>query len=284
MSEPARIAAEVERTPSSGRRRAPTSVAAGFLTSGADYDAFMGRYSQPLAVLFADAAGVVAGQSALDVGCGPGALTGVLMRRLGAPAVSACDPSPPFVATCAARHEGVDVREGPAEAIPFDDARFDAALALLVLHFVSDPAAAAGELRRVVRPGGTVGACVWDFAEGMEMLRRFWDAALTIDPAAPDEARTMRFGRPGEIAELFAQAGLIDIVDTSLQVSSTYEDFDELWAGFLAGVGPAGTFCVSLSDDLRAALRGALFGGLGSPDGPLTLRATARCALARVPD
>src|SRR5215216_4569539 len=106
----------------------PIRRTAGFLASAAAYDAFMGRYSRPLAVLFADAAGIVEGQSALDVGCGPGALTGVLVRRLGASAVSACDPSPPFVATCAARHPGVDLRHGTAEAIPFEDARFDAAL------------------------------------------------------------------------------------------------------------------------------------------------------------
>jgi SAM-dependent methyltransferase len=261
----------------------PTQGAATFQTSGAAYDSFMGRYSRPLAVVFADETGVVAGQSALDVGCGPGALTGVLVDRLGASVVAACDPSAPFVSECAARHPGLDVRHAFAESIPWGDAQFDGALAQLVLHFVSDPSAAAGELRRVVRRGGTVGACVWDFDEGMEMLRSFWDAALTVDPAAPDEARTMRFGRQGEIADLFAAAGLDEIVETTLQVSSDYNDFDELWSGFLAGLGPAGSFCVSLSDHARAGLRAALFDRLGSPVGPFSLRATARCALARVP-
>src|SRR3954468_429159 len=129
-----------------------TEGARTFLTTGDAYDGFIARYSRRLAVAFASMAGVAPGQSVLDVGCGPGALTGVLVERLGAGAVSACDPSPPFVADCAARHPGVDVRLGRAEEIPFDDARFDRAMAQLVLHFVSDPTLAAAELRRVVRP------------------------------------------------------------------------------------------------------------------------------------
>ncbi len=256
--------------------------AATFHVAGAAYDGYMGRYSRPLAVRFADMAGITEGQSALDVGCGPGALTGVLVDRLGPTAVSACDPSEPFVAECARRHPGVDVRHGRAEAIPFGDDQFDAALAQLVLHFVSDPNQAAAELKRVVRPGGTVAACVWDFDHGMEMLRRFWDAALAIDPHAPDEARTMRFGRAGEIAELFASAGMNVVEETTLDVATTYSGFDELWSGFLAGVGPAGSFCTSLSGDKRAALRDELFRGLGSPAGPFTLAAMARGARARV--
>ena len=254
-----------------------------FLTSGNAYDAFMGRYSRPLADMFADAVGVGRGQTALDIGCGPGALTGVLVERLGAEAVFACDPSAPFVAECAARHPGVDVQLGRAEAVPFGDGRFDVALAQLVLHFVTHPEQAAGEMRRVVRPGGVVAACMWDFAEGMEMLRHFWDAALTVDPDAPDEARTLRFGRQGEIVELFESAGLESVVETTLHVSSRYDSFDEFWSGFLAGIGPAGMFCVALSDESRAALREELFLRVGSPGGSFTLGAMARSAKGLVP-
>jgi SAM-dependent methyltransferase len=182
-----------------------------FGVSGATYDLFMGRYSRALAEPFADAAGVRAGQTVVDVGCGPGALTGVLVDRLGAEAVVACDPSPKFVAECSTRHPGVRVEVAPAESIPFDTGCFHHAMAQLVLHFVSEPERAASEMMRVVRPGGRVSACVWDFDDGMEMLRGFWDAALELAPEAPDEARTMRFGRPGEIAELFASAGLSDV-------------------------------------------------------------------------
>ncbi|HSP28772.1 MAG TPA: class I SAM-dependent methyltransferase [Ilumatobacteraceae bacterium] len=254
-----------------------------FGVAGATYDSYMGRYSRVLADLFADAAGVHAGQTAVDVGCGPGALTGVLVGRLGADAVVACDPSPRFVAECAARHTGVRVELAPAESIPFETGRFDHAMAQLVLHFVSEPDQAASEMMRVVRPGGWVSACVWDFEEGMEMLRGFWDAALELDPEAPDEARTLRFGRPGEIAELFASTGLGDVVESTLQVSSSYSTFDELWQGFLGGVGPAGAYCVSLSEVEQRRLHTALFRRFGSPAGPFTLGAVARCAVARVP-
>lgn len=261
----------------------PTHGARSFLGSGDAYDAFMGRYSRRLAGAFADAVGVAEGQCVLDVGCGPGALTGVLVDCLGAAAVSAFDPSPSFVAECAARHPGVDVRFGRAEEIPFDDGAFDCAMAQLVLHFVTDPNEAARELRRVVRPGGAVGACVWDFAEGMQMLRLFWDAAVAVVADAPDEARTMRFGREGEIAELFDTAGFDDIAETTLDVSAGYEGFDELWTGLLGGIGPAGEFCVALPDEQRNAVRGELFGRLGSPTGSFSLGATARCARGRVP-
>ncbi|HYN33806.1 MAG TPA: class I SAM-dependent methyltransferase [Ilumatobacteraceae bacterium] len=255
-----------------------------FQVTGTTYDSFMGRYSQPLAILFADTAGVTRGQTALDVGCGPGALTGVLVERLGTDAVSACDPSEQFLVACTERHPGVIVRQGRAEAIPFDDGAFDCALAQLVMHFVSDPDQAAVELCRVVRPGGVVGACVWDFDDGMEMLRKFWDAALAVDPNAPDEARTMRFGRAGELVELFESAGLEDVTETTLDVSSTYQSFDELWSGYLAGVGPAGSYCVSLSDDARMNVRREMFDRLGSPSGTLTLSAVARCAIGHAPN
>jgi SAM-dependent methyltransferase len=266
-------------------RRTMESVegARSFQTSGAAYDAFMGRYSLPLGEVFADAAGVAAGKAALDIGCGPGALTGALVGRLGASGVSAFDPSEPFAAECAARHPEVDVRTGRAEAIPFDDGSFDVALAQLVLHFVTDPERVAIEARRVLRPGGTFAACVWDFADGMEMLRHFWDAALAVDPDAPDEASTLRFGGAGEIADLLSASGFGEVTESTLHVSSGYENFDELWSGFLAGIGPAGSYCLSLPDDLRGAVRAELFGRVGSPTGPFSLAATARCAVGRAP-
>jgi len=254
-----------------------------FAVTGDAYDSFMGRYSMPLAEVFADAARVRHGHNAVDVGCGPGALTGVLVERLGADSVSACDPSPTFVADCAERHPGIEIQLGRAESIPYDSGRFDHALAQLVLHFVSEPDRAAAEMARVVRPGGIVAACVWDFDRGMEMLRGFWDAALTLDSDAQDEARTLRFGKPGEIAEIFSGAGLEDVVESELTVSSTYGSFDELWNGFLAGVGPAGAHAVSLPEDRRRQLREALFRRFDSPEGSFTLGAMARCAVARVP-
>ena len=146
------------------------------------YDRFMGRYSALLAPQLADFAGVHDGQQVVDVGCGPGALTAELVRRVGADAVAAVDPSPPFVEAVRTRYPGVDVRLAPAEELPFADRVFDAALAQLVVHFMSDPLAGLAEMARVTRRGGVVAACVWDHAGGKGPLGLFWDAARELDP------------------------------------------------------------------------------------------------------
>ena len=145
------------------------------------YDAFMGRYSTLLSAQLADLAGIVDGQRAIDVGCGPGALTAELVGRLGADRVAAVDPSAPFVAAARVRHPGVDVREAAAESLPFPDATFDAALAQLVVHFMADPVAGLREMARVTRQGGVVAACVWDHAGGQGPLGLFWSAARELD-------------------------------------------------------------------------------------------------------
>lgn len=256
----------------------------GFGVPGKDYDSFMGRYSRPLATRFADAADVRAGVTVLDVGCGPGALTGELVTRLGIRSVMACDPSAPFVQECSARHPGVDVRRGAAEEIPFDDGSFDVVLAQLVLHFVGDPERALAQFRRVLAPGGRAAVCVWDSAGGMQMLRSFWTAALSVDPAAPDESRHLRFGTAGEVSDLFGAAGWRVQPESTLAVSAEYAHFDDLWSGFLAGVGPAGAYCLSLTEGDRAAVRAQLYRELGSPTGGFSLDAVARCAVAVVPD
>jgi len=258
--------------------------AAAFNVSGDAYDRFMGRYSRPLAVEFATFADIdEAALRVLDVGCGPGALTAELVRRVGASSVLACDPSPSFVAACAARNPGVEVRSGTAEQVPFDDDSVDAAVAQLVLHFVSDPPAAAAELGRVVRSGGIIAACVWDFDEGMEMLRTFWDAALQVDPDAPDEARVLRFGRPGELSAWLSAGGFTDVVETTLTVASTYTGFDELWAGFQHGIGPAGSYLRGLGGHDQERVRAALLERVGRPMAGFSLSAVARAAKARVP-
>ncbi len=171
-----------------------------------------------------------------------------------------------------------------AERLPFGDNEFTVVLAQLVLNFVSDPSDAATQLRRVTRPGGTIAACVWDFAGGMQLLRAFWDAALSLDPGAPDEQYTMRFGEPGAIAGLFVEAGLADVTESTLTVSSLYRDFDELWSGCLSGTGPVGSYCVSLSAPAQDALREALRERLGAPVGPFSLPAVARAARGTVMD
>src|SRR6476646_9074765 len=142
----------------------------------------MGRYSGPLAPRFADFAGVSSGLEALDVGCGTGKLTGELVRRLGADSVTASDPSAPFVASIEERFPGVDVRQAPAEHLPYEAARFDAALAQLVVHFMTDPVAGLGEMRRVTKPGGVIAACVWDHGSGRGPLTPFWGVVTELWP------------------------------------------------------------------------------------------------------
>jgi SAM-dependent methyltransferase len=253
-----------------------------FTVSGDVYDCFMGRYSTRLAVPFADAAGIVSGQNALDVGSGPGALTAELVRRVGAERVAAVDPAPQFVDAVRERLPGVDAQVGRAEELPFPDGRFDAALAQLVLHFVADADATAREMRRVVRPGGVVAACVWDFTGGMRMLGLFWDAALAHDPDAPDYERTRPFGRDGQIAELFERAGLEDVTRGSLEVETSYTDFEDFWTPFLSTTGPAGLYVDSLDDEKRARLKEELRTRVDSPGGPFTLTASAWYATGRV--
>jgi SAM-dependent methyltransferase len=245
----------------------------------AAYDAFMGRYSGPLAPLFADLAEVSLGQELLDVGCGTGMLTGELVRRLGTDAVSACDPSAPFVASIEARFPGVDVRRAPAEQLPFDAGRFDAALAQLVVHFMTDPVAGLNEMRRVTKPGGVVAACVWDHAGGHGPLSAFWRAAHNLDAAAPDES-SLAGARGGHLTELMTAAGLRDISETTLAVEVEHPTFEEWWEPFTRGVGPAGAYVGTLSSDQRGQLREICRAELG--DGPFIVRAAAWAARARV--
>ena len=247
-----------------------------FSVTGDAYDFFMGRWSRLLSPDLAEAAGIAAGHRVLDVGCGPGALTGVLVDLVGPSSVAACDPSEPFVAACAERHPGVDVRHAGVEDLPWPDQAFDAVLAQLVLNFVPDRPAAAAEMARVLRPGGTVATAVWDYGEGMEMLRRFWDAARALRADAPDEAHPTALGGVGELADLLTAAGFDAVDEGTLRVESTYADAGEVWQGFLAGVGPAGVWCLSLPDDEREALRQEFLGRL-PVHGPVTLAAVARC-------
>ena len=238
------------------------------------YDHFMGRYSNRLAHEFAAAGGVRPGDRVLDVGCGPGALTSVLAGIVGPEQVSGVDPTEAFVEHTRRRVAGADLRVGPAEALPFEDGTFDRALSQLVFHFVDDPAASVAEMVRVTRPGGLVGACVWDATGGMTMIRAYWDAAREVDPKAPDEAE--RFGsNPGQLAGLWRDAGLGDVSEGLLTVSSSYDDFDELWDSFLVAPGPIGAHRAGLDGSLQEAVHAALYGRVGSPAGPFELAASA---------
>jgi ubiquinone/menaquinone biosynthesis C-methylase UbiE len=210
-----------------------------FAVTADAYDRFMGKFSIQLGPQLADYAGVRSGQRAIDVGCGPGALTGELVDRLGAANVFAIDPSESFVAANRERFPGVDVRLAAAENLPFSDGSFDAALAQLVVHFMSDPVAGLREMARVLRKDGVVAACVWDHGTGRGPLSVFWKAAREIDPDVSDESRGVG-AREGDLTELFTKAGLRKVEETAIKASVNHPTFEEWWAPFTLGVGPAG--------------------------------------------
>jgi SAM-dependent methyltransferase len=241
------------------------------------YDRHIGRYGPALARALADAAGVSAGDRALDVGCGPGALTSELVARLGAARVAAVEPSETFAAACRDRLPGVDVRRAAAEALPFADGTFDRVLAQLVVNFVTDPPAGVREMRRVARGGGTVAAAVWDYAGEMTLLRRFWDAAMALDAAAVehDEGRTMPYCDPGSLAELWAAASLAAVRVAPVVVAAGYDGFEDLWRPLELGVAPSGAYVAALPPAPRSALKRELRRRLGVGDEPFRLSARA---------
>jgi SAM-dependent methyltransferase len=244
-----------------------------FSVPAESYDDFMGRYSQPLAPLLVGLAGVESGMRVVDVGCGPGALTQTLAGLVGPDHVAAADPSAGFAAACASRVPGADVREAPAEALPWADGAFDAALAQLVLHFMADPVEGLREMQRVVKPGAVVAGCTWDTSGRMTMLGTFWAAALALDPSAPAETGRERLGKPGELLEVGTAAGLDDIAVEPLDVSVAYRDFDDFWNPFTRGVGPTGAYCASLDPSAQHELREETRQRLGSPESGFELSA-----------
>ena len=244
-----------------------------FESTAEHYERFMGRYTTSLAAAMCDALDLQAGARVLDVGCGPGGLTVELARRVGAANVAAVDPSPQFVEACRERVPGADVREGEVEALPWDDASFDASLACLVIAFMSDPERGVSEMARVGRPGGTVAACMWDIEQGgMTMLSTFWKAIREVRPEAENEMRRTGTSE-GDIATRLADAGLRDVEDGSLTARADYTGFDDFWEPFTHKVGPSGMALAALApndqETVRAACREAL------PEGPFTLDARA---------
>jgi SAM-dependent methyltransferase len=202
----------------------------------------------------ADLAGLRRGQRALDVGCGPGALTSELVARLGPAAVAAVDPSESFVAAARARHPGVNVLHASADHLAFPDEAFDATLAQLVVHFMPDPVAGLAEMARVTRRDGVVVACVWDHAGGQGPLGVFWRAARELDPSVDDESQ-LPGTREGHLAELFEAAGLHEIEEAVLSADLEHPSFESWWEPFTHGVGPAGAYVASLDMNRQAVLR-----------------------------
>ncbi len=250
-----------------------------FHAAGA-YDLLMGRFLPTLAPAFAEVAGVREGQEVLDVGCGPGGLTAELARRVGAAHVQAIDPSAPFVEACRERVPGARVVEGIAEDLPYPADSFDASLASLVVGFMTDPQRGVAEMARVTRPGGVVALCFWD-VHRMQALGSFWRAARETIGARPDD-HTLVGAKEGDLSRLLTDAGLTVIQSGEIEARGHYEDLDDLWSGYTAGIGPIGQYVSGLNVVQKERIREAVAADLVDPNAPFTLPAVAWCAVGQV--
>ncbi len=261
---------------------APVPDSNAFFTSVSAYEHFMGRYARPLAEEFAKSVPLALGDSVLDIGCGPGALTSELVELVGAESVSAIDPSPAFLEYCANQYPGIVAKLARAESLPFEDHSFDAVLSQLVIHFVEDLQEAGSEIMRVIKPGGHVAVCTWN-VNRMEKINLLPRAAHAAGIDVPD-LRVETFNEEGEVADYLESIGLDDVEEFTISVSSLYSDIEELWSAYMAGVGPLGPWIVSQPEDVQASIRRELIHILNSPEGEFTLSAVAHAARGTSPE
>jgi SAM-dependent methyltransferase len=255
---------------------------------GGDYEAYVGRWSRRVAEGFIAWLAAPEGSAWLDVGCGTGALTASIAARAAPAGVVAIDRSADFVAHASAELDDRRIVFLVADAaeLPLAAARADVVVSGLVLNFLPDPDAAVKELVRVARPGGTVAAYVWDYADGMQPIRAFWDAAIELAPAAREADEAVRFPicSPDRLQDLFEGAGLQHVATRTIDAEAVFRDFDDYWQPFLSGVGPAPGYCAALPADQREALRARLLARL-SPGGggPITMHARAFAVRGTIP-
>ncbi len=248
--------------------------------AGDAYEHFMGRWSRGVAKEFIHWLAPPASWNWLEVGCGTGALTQAICRNADPASVVACDPSPGFIsfARRSLAHPAVTFLVADADGLPTSVGGFDAVVSGLVLNFIPEPTEAVRSMSSRLRPGGMLAAYVWDYAEGMEFLRIFWEEALQLDVGAADLDEGQRFPicRPDTLVGMLEQGGLGMVECRALKIEMPFPDFDDYWAPFLGGTGPAPSYVSSLSPDAREALRLRLKQRL-SPvaDGPIRLTARA---------
>jgi ubiquinone/menaquinone biosynthesis C-methylase UbiE len=255
---------------------------------GDHYEAYMGRWSRQVAPRFLDWLGAADGRDWLEVGCGTGALSAAILGRCNPASLVAIDASPGFVAAAQAALTDRRVRfqTGDAQALAFESASKDMIASALVLNFVPDRPKALAEMKRVARPGATVGFYVWDYpGGGMELMRAFWAAATALDPRARDlgEGGRFPFCTPEGLTALMKSAGFARIECAPITVSTVFRDFDDYWRPFTLGAGPAPGYCTSLDAAARQRLKEKLQESLPrGTDGSIPLKARAWAVKAAV--
>jgi SAM-dependent methyltransferase len=252
------------------------------------YEPYVGRWSRLVAREFLAWLAVPAGKDWLDVGCGTGALTQTILAAANPRSVKGIDPSAGFIEYARARTTDprASFAVGDAQQLPVEPASVHAAVAGLVLNFVPKPALAVAQMARAVREGGVVAVYVWDYADKMELMRHFWDAAVSLDPKALDldEGRRFPACAPAPLSELFGDGGLPEIEVRAIDIPTRFRDFDDYWSPFLGGQAPAPGYCMSLSEERRAALRDRIRSRIPiGKDGSISLIARAWAVRARVP-
>lgn len=258
-------------------------------TSDQAYEPYVGRWSRVVAPRFLQWLSAGPRSAWCDIGCGTGALAQAILATEEPTRVLGVDPSRAYLAAArrGARGHPFGAAVGLATAIPVQDAVFERVVSALMLNFVPRPNEAVAEMRRAARRGGMIAAYVWDYADGMQLIRKFWDAATALDPAAVelDEARRFPLCRPERLRALFVSAGLVDVGVTSIEVPTVFADFDDMWQPFIGGQGPAPGYCAALPENRRNALRDQLRGMLpAGADGTIPLTARAWAVRGFVPE